>query len=175
MNQKDFVNIVLIIVIVISIVFGGYFFFFKKSIAPAETQQSNEVEDNFQYDEVIKNKIDINGGVLQNADKSVIVTIPPLKQGIEFTLSFKKSNFEVNAGIGSPVTISISPDISIIDAPTPINIKVKYNTKYNLPIPYLIDEKNKLHVVNMGELDEENHYFTISTFHGGNYSWIYAN
>lgn len=175
-NQKGFANIALIVLVVILAGVAGYFAFSKKSVAPVETQQSNKVESNFQYGEVIKNKIGINGGVLQNADKSVIVTIPPLKQETEFTLSFKKSNFEVKSGIGSPVTISINPDINLMDSPTPIiNIKVKYDAKYNLPVPYLIDEKNKLHSVDVGGLDKENHYFTVYTFHGGDYSWIYAN
>ena len=104
-----------------------------------------------------------------------MVTIPPLKQDVEFTLSFKKSNFEVKSGVGSPVTISINPDLNLIDSPTPINIKVKYDAKYNLPVPYLIDEKNQLQAVDIGSLDKENHYFTMFTFHGGDYSWIYAN
>jgi len=174
-NQKGFANIILVVVIVAIVAIGGYFLFSKKSVTPAGTQQSNKAESNFQYGEVIKNKIGINGGIMQNAEKSVIVTIPPLKQETEFTLSFKKSNFEVRSGIGSPVTISINPDINLIDSPTPINIKVKYDAKYNLPVPYLIDEKNKLHSVDMGGLDKENHYFTMYTFHGGDYSWIYAN
>ncbi|MBI5872617.1 MAG: hypothetical protein HZB36_00520 [Candidatus Omnitrophica bacterium] len=175
MNQKGFANIILVVVIVLLVGTVGYFVFVKKSVTPSETQQSNKIESNFQYSEVIKNKIGINGGIMQNAEKSVIVTIPPLKQETEFTLSFKKSNFEVKSGIGSPVTISIYPDINLMDSPTPINIKVKYDAKYNLPVPYLIDEKNKLHVVDIGGLDKENHYLTMYTFHGGDYSWIYAN
>ena len=122
MNQKGFANIILIIVIVAIIALGGYFLFSKKS--PTLT------ESNFQYGEVIKEKIGVNGGVIQNAEKSVIVTIPPLKQETEFTLSFKKSNFDVKSGIGSPVTISIYPDINLMDSPTPINIKVKYDAQY---------------------------------------------
>ncbi|MFH1232439.1 MAG: hypothetical protein V1651_01065 [Patescibacteria group bacterium] len=175
MNQKGFVNIILIVIIVAIIALGGYFLFSKRSVAPVETQQSNKAESNFQYGEVIKNKIGTNGGIMQNAEKSIIVTIPPLKQETEFTLSFKKSNFEVRSGLGSPVTINISPDINLMDSPTPISIKVKYDAKYNLPVPYLIDEKNKLHAVDIGGLDKENHYFTMYTFHGGDYSWIYAN
>ena len=173
-NQKGSVNTILAVVIVLLIGAVGYFTFVKKSVAPVETQ-SNKTESSFQYNEVIKNTISINGGVLQNADKSVVVTIPPLKQDVEFTLSFKKSNFEVKSGVGSPVTISINPDLNLIDSPTPINIKVKYDAKYNLPVPYLIDEKNQLQAVDIGSLDKENHYFTMFTFHGGDYSWIYAN
>lgn len=175
MNRKGFVPIILILIIAGTlIVAGGYFLFSKKSVVPAETQQSDKTESNFQYGEVIKSKISINGGVIQNADKSVIVTIPPLKQETEFTLSFEKSNFEVRSGVGSPKTISISPDINLMDSPTPIKIKVKYDAGYNLPMPYLIDEKNQLQAVDIGDFDEANHYFTMFTFHGGDYSWIYA-
>lgn len=166
MNQKR--TIITLFVLLVLVIAGaiGYFVFVKKSTTLTSS--------NFQYSEVIKNKIGINGGVIQNAEKSVIVTIPPLKQEMEFTLSFKKSNFEVKSGIGSPVTISIYPDINLMDLPTPINIKVKYDARYNLPVPYLIDEKNSLHAVDIGGMDRENHYFTIYTFHGGDYSWIYA-
>lgn len=135
----------------------------------------NLTSSNFQYDEIIKSKIGIAGGIIQNAEKSVIVTVPPLKQETEFILSFKKSDFEVKSGIGSPVTISVYPDINLMDSPTPITIKVKYDARYNLPVPYLIDENNKLHVVDLKGIDKENHYFTMYTFHGGDYSWIYAN
>jgi len=167
MNQKSFASIILVLAIVIVVAIGGYLLFCKKPAMPI-------AENNFQYDEVIKNKIGINGGVLQNTEKSIIITIPPLRQETEFTLSFKRSNFEVRSGVGSPVTISIYPDINLMNTPTPIKIKVKYNSQYNLPMAYLIDEKNKLHAVDIVEWDKENHYFTMCTFHGGDYSWIYA-
>ncbi len=178
MNQKYFKIILVVVIIIIAV---GIFYFFKNSSAPntPQTQQSNQQinksVDNFQYSEVIKEKVGVNGGILQNSDKSVIVIIPSLKKETEFTLSFKKSDFEVRSGVGSPVTIIISPDINLIDSPKPISIKVKYDSQYNLPVPYLIDENNKLHTVDIGELDKVNHYFTMYTFHGGNYSWIYAN
>jgi len=178
MNQKGFINIVLIIVVIAIVAIGGHFLFFKKFVTPIgtqqSTQQSNETVSNFQYGEVIKEKIGVNGGILQNAEKSVIVTIPPLEKETEFTLSFKKSDFEVRSGVRSPVTINIYPDINLMDSPTPVTIKVKYDEQYNLPVGYLIDEKNKLHAVDSGEIDRENHYFIMLTFHSGNYSWIYA-
>jgi hypothetical protein len=66
-----------------------------------------------------------------------------------------------------------------MDSPTPIKIRVKYDDKIDIPtpyipVPYFIDEKNKLDVAQLSELDQENHYFTIDTFRGGDYSWIYA-
>lgn len=131
-------------------------------------------EDNFQYGEIIKSRIGAGGGILQNTDKSVIVIIPPLKQETEFTLSFKRSDFEVRSGQGSPLTISIYPDISFADLSRPISIKIKYDARYNLPVPYRIDEENKLQSVDIEELDKENRYLTMYTFRGGNYSWIYA-
>lgn len=175
MNRKYFIGLILTIIIIIAI--GGYFLFVKKVIAPNIKQQNlqfNNTEDNFNYDEIVKEKIGVNGGILQNADKSVIVTIPPLKQNIELTLSFKKSNFEAKSGIRSPITISIYPDINTTDTSTPIEIRVKYNSQYDLPVPYLIDGNNNLHLANIGNFDKQNHYFTMLTFHSGNYSWIYA-
>jgi len=127
----------------------------------------------FQYGEVIKSKIGIKGGIIKNADETIRVIIPSLKEEREITLSFKKSTFEVNDGIGSPVTISISPDINLMRSPIPIKIKVKYDTKY-LPVPYLIDDKNKMNLAQLTALDKETHYFTIDTFHGGDYSWVYT-
>jgi hypothetical protein len=127
----------------------------------------------FQYGEVIKSKIGVKGGIIKNADETVIVIIPSLKEEREFTLSFKKSTFEVKAGFGSPVTICLSPDISLVDPPIPIRIKVKYDTKY-LPVPYLIDDKNKMHVAQLAAVDKDTHYFTFDAFHGGDYSWVYA-
>jgi hypothetical protein len=127
----------------------------------------------FQYGEVIKSKIGIKGGIIKNVDETVIVVIPSVKQEREFTLSFKKSTFEVKDGFGSPVMICISPDISLMDPPIPIKIKVKYDTKY-LPVPYLIDDKNKMHVAQLAAIDKETHYFTFDVFHGGDYSWVYA-
>jgi len=143
--------------------------------SPLPVLQSNEIKSNFQYDEVVKEKIGVNGGILQNADKSVVVTIPPLQEETEFTLSFKKSDFEVKSGVGSPITINISPDINLTDSVTPIKIKIKYDAKYNLPVGYLVDKNNKLQSVDIGELDKEKHYFALYTLHGGDYSWIYAN
>lgn len=165
MNKKGFIHIVLVIIIIAVVAIGSGYFFFSGI---------NKTENNFQYNEIIKEKIGVNGGILQNAEKTVIVTIPPLKKETEFTLSFKRSDFEVRSGIGSPVTISIYPDINLMDSPTPINIKVKYDAKYNFPVPYLINKKNKLRSVDLIENDKKNHYFTMNTFHGGNYSWIYA-
>jgi len=127
----------------------------------------------FQYGEVIKSKVGIKGGIIKNADETVMVIIPSLKAEREITLSFKKSNFKVNDGIGSPVTICLSPDINLMPSPHPIKIKVKYDTKY-LPVPYFIDDKNKLHVAQLMGMDKETHYFTIDTFHGGDYSWVYV-
>jgi hypothetical protein len=92
----------------------------------------------------------------------------------EFTLSFKKSNFKVKSGVGSPVTISIAPDINLMDSSTPIIIKVKYDKRYRIPVPYFIDYKNKLHLVDLAQINKETHYFTMQTFHGGDYSWVYA-
>ncbi len=172
-------GIILIIIFVVAI--GFFIWQYEKNghnLAQTQqsTQESNKKVNNFRVDEVIKETIGVNGGILQNADKSVVITIPPLKQDTEFTLSFKRSNFEVRAGVGSPITISLYPDINLMDSPpTPIKIKVKYDAQYNLPMGYLIDENNKLHVVDFGGIDKENHYFTMLTFHGGNYSWICTN
>jgi hypothetical protein len=177
MNKKFFIIVLVIIIVII----GGCLFFFKKATAPVidkteqSVLQSNEIKSNFQYSEIVKEKIGINGGILQNMEKSVVVTIPQLKEETEFILSFKKSDFEVKSGIRSPIIINISPDIDFTNLATPIKIKIKYDAKYNLPVGYLINEKNKLQSVNIGELDKENHYFTIYTFHGGDYSWVYAN
>ena len=172
MNKKYLANIFLILIIIAIIIICGYFFYFKNTnIVKNPAKQSTS---QFNYGEIIKEKIGINGGILQNAEKSVIVIIPPLKQETELTLSFKKSNFEVKSGVGSPITINISPDINLTDSSIPITIKAKYDAQYDLPIPYLIDENNNLHIVTIGEIDRENHYFTMLTFHGGNYSWIYA-
>lgn len=168
MNKKYFI---FIIVIIITIIMAGYFLFFRKEKPIAEIK----VENYFKYNEIIKRKIGTSGGILENKEKSIIITFPPLNQETEITLSFKKSNFEVKAGVGSPITINISPNINLPSSSVPIIIKVKYDGRYDLPIPYLIDEKNKLHLVNLGEIDAKNNYFTILTFHGGNYSWIYAN
>jgi len=172
MNKKYLANILLILIVIAIIIICGYFFYFKNTNIIKNPSQQSTLQ--FNYGEIIKEKIGVNGGILQNAEKSVIVTIPPLKQETEFTLSFKKSNFEVKSGMGSPITINISPDINLIDSSIPITIKAKYDAQYDLPVPYLIDENNNLHIVNTGKIDRENHYFIMLTFHGGNYSWIYA-
>jgi hypothetical protein len=134
--------------------------------------KSLNLGDNAHINEIIKGKVGLNGGVLQNSDKSVIVTIPSLKQETEFTLSFKKSDFEVTSGVRAPIIISISPDLKLAK---PISIKVKYDSRYKLLTPYLIDQNNKLRPVDIEELNKINYYFTMSTFHGGSYSWIYHN
>ncbi|NTV41520.1 MAG: hypothetical protein HGA61_04610 [Candidatus Moranbacteria bacterium] len=131
-------------------------------------------QDDFNYNEVVKGKVGPNGGVIENHDKSVVVTFPPLKQEMNFTLSFKKSSYEVRSGVGSPVTIRISPDLNFMGSINPIAIRVKYSDKYDLPIAYLVDKENKLQTVDSGDMDRDKHYFTMYTFHGGDYSWIYA-
>lgn len=131
---------------------------------------------NFRYDEVVKARIGAVGGVLENADKSIVVTVPSLNPERELTLSFKKSDYPVNDGVRSPITIRISPDVDLMSSTIPMKIRVKYTyiADHDLPIPYLIGQDDKMDLVDLGELDQQNHYFTIFTFHGGDYSWVYA-
>ena len=147
-----------------------------------KTSADRTINTGFDYNEIVKVIISVNGGVLQNVDGSVIVTIPPLKQDTEFTLSFSKSNYSVSSGIESPVTINISPDVDITSIEAagtnpllPITIQANFDPQYNLPVPYLINLQGKLQSVTLGRLDNTKHYFTMDTFHGGNYSWVYAN
>ena len=174
-HGKTYVSIAIILAIVVIAAADDDFFKMKKSAVPLRVDQADHTESGFDFSEVVRMKIGTNGGILQNTEKSVIVTIPPLQQETEFTLSFKKSDFEVRSGVGSPVTIGIDPDIDIMRSHVPINIKVMYDARYDLPVPYLIDKENKLHLVGIGKMDRENHDFTMYTFHGGDYSWIYAN
>lgn len=170
----------LLFIIFSIIILCGYLIFSKKTLAPVETQtsQSNEAEsdfqNNFQYDEVISKKIGSGGGVLENADKSIIATFPPLEQEIEVKLSFKKSEFKARSGARSPVTINIYPDITFnfINPDASISIKAKYDSRYALPVPYYINEKKELRPIQLKELDAENNYFIMDTFRGGDFSWV---
>lgn len=177
MIKKNYIKIYFLLILIFIAI--GVILYLYKMPNSLQIQQSNPRDNvstvNFQYDEIIKSKIGVNGGILQNSEKSIIVSIPPLKKETELTLSFKKSNYAVRSGVGSPITINILPDINILDSPIPISIKVKYDSQYNLPVAYLIDKKNNLHSVDIGKIDKVNHYFTMYTFHGGNYSWIYVN
>ncbi len=170
---KTYFVIVLAIVAIAAV--GAHFFILKKSAFPIRVGQVDQTESSFDFGEVVKIKIGTNGGIIQNIERSVTITIPPLQQETEFTLSFKRSNFKVKSGIGSPMTISIYPDIDLMHSPVPINIRVTYDARYGLPVPYFVDKENRLHLVNIGALDRENHNLTMNTFHGGDYSWIYSN
>ena len=174
MKNKFFLFIIFAIVTLC-----GYLIFSKKTSAPAEIQnQQSESEsdfyNNFQYNEIISKKIGSKGGVLENAEKSIIVTFPPLEQEIEITLSFKKSEFKARSGIRSPVTINISPNITfnIINQERPISIKANYDSSYVLPVPYYINEKKELRPIQLRDMDAKNNYFIMETFHGGDFSWV---
>jgi len=169
MNRKGFAPILIILIVTVILAIGiGVWYMSQRSYTPST------FENNFQYGEIVTSTIGSAGGVLENADKSIVVTIPPaaLTQTTTLTLSFKRSDYAVAAGVGSPVTFTISPDVNFNSA---VSMKVKYDPSYQLPVPYLIDNQNKLHVADLGNLDKQNYYFTMSTFHGGDYSWIYAN
>ncbi len=190
MNKK-----MILLAVAIGVIIGvGIFVFLRQTYVSPEqqlltTQQLPNPQQNtatsaggFNYDEIIKARISSKGGVLQNADGSVIVTIPPLSKDIDFTISFKRSDYKVSSGTASPVTIKIYPDVDLMaigvssaSSPIPIEIKAKYDKQYNLMVPYLIHGKGRLSAVDLGSIDRKNNSFTMQTFHGGDYSWIYVN
>lgn len=139
----------------------------------------NNTSKTFKYDEVLKAKIGRAGGTITNMDETISVKFPATKEVREFTLSFKENDLVVDSSSSwAPVVINISPDVDLSNY-DPIEIKVKFDDRYSLPVPYLIgeaksDRDNGLRAVNIGNLDNVNHYFTIYTFHGGSYSWTYA-
>jgi hypothetical protein len=142
---------------------------------PSDPVEVGSEKSEFRYDEVVRAKIGADGGTLRNADGSVVVTVPPLDREKEVVLSFKRSDFQARAGIASPVTVRLSPDAILpADATVPISIRVKYDPRYTLPVPYLIDGKGRLQLVDIESLDRNGHSLAMATFHGGDYSWIYA-
>ncbi len=140
------------------------------------------VQSGFDYNEVLTAAVGRQGVVLKNKDGSVVVTIPPLTKDTQISVSFKQSDYKVSSGVRAPMTIVISPDVDIMslyagDANTvkPITINAAFDAIYNLPVPYLINTNGRLSAANIDSLDNIAHRFVISTFHGGNYSWVYAN
>ena len=168
MNRNGFAPIFVIAVIVVILAIGlGFWCISSKSSA------HSTFENNFQYGEIVTSTIGSAGGVIKNSDDSIMVIIPPaaLSQSTTLTLSFRRSDYAVKAGVGSPVTFTIYPDIGLNSA---VNIKIKYDPLYQLPIPYLINSQNKLEVADLRNIDKEDNSFTMVTFHGGSYSWIYG-
>ena len=169
MDRKGFAHTLIVLIIVAILAIGiSVWYISRKSSIPST------FANNFQYGEIVTSTMGSAGGILENSNKSIIVTIPPaaLTQTTTLTLSFKRSDYAVAAGIGSPITFTIDPDVNFNSA---ISVKIKYDPSYQLPVPYLIDDQNKLHAVDLGNLDKQNYSFTMGTFHGGDYSWIYAN
>jgi hypothetical protein len=130
---------------------------------------------NFDYEEIVTGSIGKEGGTLTNRGGTISAIIPPLQKASEISLSFKKSSYEVVSGERSPITVNISPE-NFLDKESiiPIKIIVKLGGQYALPVPYLIDEKNKLHLAQLTQVDREKNIFTIETFRGGDFSWVYV-
>lgn len=131
--------------------------------------------------EILTADIDTNGGVLQAKDDDgqwIVINIPPnsLKQKTKINLSLKKSTYKVRSGIGSPLSFTISPDISFDQ---PIRATIVYDKKYSCDkiltlVPYLVKEDNTLDATQLVGLYKNQNIFTMDTFHGGTYSWIYV-
>lgn len=130
--------------------------------------------------EIFSAEIDANGGVLQGEDSSgqwVIINIPSgaVKQRTKIDLTFEKSAYQAKSGIKSPLTFKITPDISFEQ---PVRITVLYEKKYSCDkiiviTPYLIEADNTLRPAQLVGLYKNQNIFTMDTFHGGAYSWIY--
>jgi hypothetical protein len=131
--------------------------------------------------EILSVEIDTNGGILQGKDSSgqwVIINIPAgaVKQKTKIDLTFEKSTYQVRAGIKSPFIFKITPDIFFEQS---ISITVLYEKKYScnkitVVVPYLVEEDNALRPAQLTGLYKNQNIFTMDTFHGGTYSWVYV-
>jgi hypothetical protein len=131
--------------------------------------------------EILTAEIDTDGGVLQAKDDNgqwVAINIPPgsVEQKTKISLDFKKSTYEVKSGVKSPLSFTISPDISFNQ---PVRATIVYDKKYScenisVVVPYLIDNDNTLSAAQLIGLYKNQNIFTMDTFHGGTYSWVYV-
>jgi hypothetical protein len=131
--------------------------------------------------EILTAEINSNGGVLQAKDDNgqwVVVDIPSgaVKQKTKISLSLKESDYQIRSGVRSPLSFTVLPDISFDQ---PIRATVIYDTKYSCDkiitiVPYLIKEDNTLSVAQLFGLYKNQNIFTMDTFHGGTYSWVYV-
>ena len=131
--------------------------------------------------EILSAEIDANGGVLRGKDDAgqwVVVNIPPsaVKQKTKIILSLEKSTYKVRSGVKSSLSFSITPDISFNQ---PVRATIVYDKKYSCDkiltvVPYLIKEDNSLSAAQLVGLYKNQNIFTMDTFHGGTYSWVYV-
>lgn len=130
--------------------------------------------------EILTAEIDTEGGVLQTKDDNeqwVIINIPPgaVKQKTKINLKLEKSSYEVRSGVKSSLNFTVFPDISFDQ---PVRATVVYDKKYSCDkftviVPYLVEENNSLSPAQLIGLYKNQNIFTMETFHGGTYSWIY--
>ena len=78
--------------------------------AVAQEKMTAAMADQFRYDEVVTAMIGASGGVLANADRSIVVTIPPLSRDTACTLSFRKNSYPARSGMWAPVIFRLMPD-----------------------------------------------------------------
>ena len=131
--------------------------------------------------EILNAEIDTDGSVLQAKDDNgqwVIVNIPQgaVKQKTKIDLNLEKSTYKIRSGVKSSLSFSISPDISFDQ---PVRITIVYDKKYSCDkitviVPYLINEDNSLSAAQLVGLYKNQNIFTMDTFHGGTYSWVYV-
>ncbi len=131
--------------------------------------------------EILSAEIDVNGGVLRgkdNAGQWIVINIPPgaVKQKTKINLSLEKSAYQVRSGVKSPLSFSITPDI-IFDRP--VRATIVYDKKFSCDkistiVPYLIKEDGSLSAAQIVGLYKNQNIFTMDTFHGGTYSWVYV-
>ena len=130
---------------------------------------------------VISSSIGTQGGTITiNEEGSpidgVIVEIPPDALDNEDVISLGYTDRKVSVRRGTPSDIALVLQARKTSSfKKPVSIKVPYNPMLNpdLVVPYEVDESGKLHVMDIGYIDKENHTLKFYTFKPCTCIWVY--
>ena len=107
----------------------------------------------------------------------VAVRIPPgaLDRADVISLGYRKSTARIRAGKGSGTDIVLSAK-QVTEFKKEVAVEVPYDPRLassSLVIPYEIDEQGRLHVMDIGNVDKENHRLTVNTFKPVAFTLVY--
>ena len=132
--------------------------------------------------EEVTGLVDADGGVLivdnpRSPVRGVSVTFPAaaLSSQTSASLGYCNKSARWRAGRPSNIYISLRVDgVSAFREAVTISIPYAASADNEMPIPYLVEDNDRLRVAQMESIDPEKARFVISTWGPGIYSWVYS-
>lgn len=130
---------------------------------------------------VVSQTIGPDGGILSAGHTGspidgAVIEIPPGALGDEDTISlgYSRGKVKIRAGVGSGVILVLAAEHTrSFDKHVSIKVPFDPSKSTDLVIPYEVDDEGGLHVMDIGNIDWQNHVLTIYTFKPGRCTWVY--